>query len=61
MKEMLNDISRKGPLRGVVVIDISRVAVGPFCCMLLADLGAAAIKVESSEEPDYGRSWRAIL
>jgi crotonobetainyl-CoA:carnitine CoA-transferase CaiB-like acyl-CoA transferase len=39
------------------VIDLSRVLAGPFCAMLLADLGADVIKVEDTGSGDESRTW----
>ena len=45
------------PLDGVFVLDLSRVLAGPFCTMLLGDLGARVVKVEQPGEGDVTRGW----
>lgn len=46
-----------GPLAGLIVADLSRVLAGPYCSMLLADMGATVIKVEAPAG-DETRTWR---
>lgn len=47
-------------LSGVTVLEICNVAAGPYCGMLLADMGADVIKVEHPEGGDTLRSWPPI-
>jgi crotonobetainyl-CoA:carnitine CoA-transferase CaiB-like acyl-CoA transferase len=54
-KTTLGD-EQRGPLDGLLIADFSRVLAGPYCTMLLGDLGAAVIKVESPAGDDT-RNW----
>lgn len=47
----------KGILDGLVVLDLTRVLAGPYCGMLLADMGARVIKVEAPGKGDDSRSF----
>jgi len=47
----------KLPLEGLKVLDLSRALAGPFCTMILADLGAEVIKVEPSPKGEMIRQW----
>src|SRR3990172_6038795 len=45
------------PLQGLQVIDLSKDFAGPFCTMILSDLGAEVIKVEKPTTGDETRAW----
>lgn len=52
--------SRKLPLNDVKVVEFCQIAAGPFCGMLLADLGADVIKIENPDGGDGLRQWPPI-
>jgi formyl-CoA transferase len=47
----------KGPLDGLIVLDLSRILAGPTCTQALGDLGATIIKIEHPERGDDTRGW----
>jgi CoA:oxalate CoA-transferase len=49
--------SIKGPLSGITVIDLSRILAGPYCTLLMAEMGARVIKVESPKGGDDARAY----
>jgi CoA:oxalate CoA-transferase len=47
----------KGPLSGIVVVDLSRILAGPYCTLLMAEMGARVIKVEPPKGGDDARAY----
>jgi CoA:oxalate CoA-transferase len=54
-------MSQKGPLSGVTVVDLSRVLAGPYCTLVLVDLGARVIKVEAPPGGDDSRAYGPFI
>ena len=49
------------PLEGLFILDLTRVLAGPFCTMLLCDMGATVVKVERPEGGDDSRSFSPMI
>jgi crotonobetainyl-CoA:carnitine CoA-transferase CaiB-like acyl-CoA transferase len=45
------------PLDGIRIVDLTRVVAGPFCTMLLGDMGAEVLKIEEPQAGDETRGW----
>lgn len=54
-------MTKSGALSGVKVLDLSRVLAGPFCTMMMADMGAEVIKVEMPGNGDDSRAFPPFI
>jgi crotonobetainyl-CoA:carnitine CoA-transferase CaiB-like acyl-CoA transferase len=50
-------VTDNAPLTGIKVVDMTEALAGPYCAMLLGDLGADVIKVERRGDGDQARGW----
>lgn len=53
----MSEAAPKGPLSGITVIDLSRILAGPYCTLMMAELGARVIKVEAPKTGDDARQF----
>src|SRR6266446_1392046 len=57
MTQNAQSSSTGGPLSGIVVVDLSRILAGPYCTLLMAEMGARVIKVEPPKGGDDARAY----
>ncbi len=50
-----------GPLNGILVVDLSRILAGPYCTLMMAELGARVVKIETPKVGDDARHYGPFL
>jgi CoA:oxalate CoA-transferase len=58
---MTQSSKASGPLEGILVIDLSRILAGPYCTLLMAEMGARVIKVEPPKGGDDARAYGPFI
>ena len=61
MTTAARSMTRRGPLNGILVLDLTHALSGPYCTMLLAEMGARVVKVEQPPAGDMGRSFPPMV
>src|SRR3954462_8190360 len=49
------------PLHGIRIVDLTRVVAGPFCTMMLGNMGADVLKIEEPRHGDDSRAWAPLV
>jgi crotonobetainyl-CoA:carnitine CoA-transferase CaiB-like acyl-CoA transferase len=55
------ELAMASPLEGLIILDVTRFLSGPFCTMLLGDMGAEVIKIEPLDIGDDTRAWAPFI
>lgn len=61
IQEQSDRPEKQGPLKGIQILDFTRLLPGPMATMLLGDMGAQIIKIEDPDSPDYIRNFPPTL